>query len=128
MHFAALANKVEICQILLENGVKVDRTNSVKRTASQMAAFVGKSNTFNFQLKFSNTIQDFLLFISIWLHHWKILGNHEAVSIINNYVQKEDVYYFTRKQPLEKEAKLKTELAKPIHKLVMSVSIIIFLI
>ena len=46
LHFAALANKVEICQILLENGVKVDRTNSVKRTASQMAAFVGRSNLF----------------------------------------------------------------------------------
>ena len=42
LHFAALANKVGICQILLENGVKVDRINSVKRTASQMAAFVGK--------------------------------------------------------------------------------------
>ena len=51
-----------------------------------------------------------------------LLGNHEAVSIINNYVQKDDVYYFTRKQPLEKEAKLPANLAKPIHKLVMSVS------
>ena len=59
LHFAALANKVEICQILLENGVKVDRTNSVKRTASQMAAFVGKSNTFNFQLKFLNKFKAF---------------------------------------------------------------------
>ena len=59
LHFATLANKVEICQILLENGVKVDRTNSVKRTASQMAAFVGKSNTFNFQLKFPNKLKDF---------------------------------------------------------------------
>ena len=37
-------------------------------------------------------------------------------------MQKDDVYYFTRKQPLEKEAKLPANLAKPIHKLVMSVS------
>ena len=51
-----------------------------------------------------------------------ILGNHECVSVINNYVQKEDVYYFTRKQPLETEAKLPSHLAKPIHNLVMSVS------
>ena len=41
------------------------------------------------------------------------------MSIINNYVEKEDVYYFTRKQPLEKEAKLPSKLAKPIHKLFM---------
>lgn len=89
LHFAALSNKIEICQILLENDVKVDRTNSVKRTASQMAAFV---------------------------------GNHECVSVINNYVQKEDVYYFTRKQPLETEPKLPLNLAKPIHNLVMSMN------
>ena len=96
-----------------------------------MAAFVGKSNTFYFQLNFSNIIiqlKDFFYPYQFDYTIEKILGNHEAVSIINNYVQKEDVYYFTRKQPLEKEAKLKAELAKPIHKLVMSVSINIFLI
>ncbi len=48
-------------------------------------------------------------------------GNSECVAVINNYVPKEDVYYYTRKQPLEKEPKLPVELAKPIHKLVMSV-------
>ena len=42
LHFAALAGKVEICKLLLQNGVKIERTNSVKRNASQMAAFVGK--------------------------------------------------------------------------------------
>ncbi len=48
-------------------------------------------------------------------------GNHECVSIINNFVPLEDVFYFTRKQPFEEEPKLKAQLAKPIHKLVMSV-------
>jgi ankyrin repeat protein len=43
LHFAALAGKVDICKILLQHGVKIDRTNSVKRTASQMAAFVGNA-------------------------------------------------------------------------------------
>jgi hypothetical protein len=41
LHFASLAGKVEICKLLLQNGVKIERTNSVRRTASQMAAFVG---------------------------------------------------------------------------------------
>ena len=40
------------------------------------------------------------------------------MAIINNYVPKEDVYYYTRKQPLETEAKLPLKLAKPIHELV----------
>ena len=42
LHFASLAGKIEICKLLLQNGVKIERTNSVRRTASQMAAFVGK--------------------------------------------------------------------------------------
>ena len=43
------------------------------------------------------------------------------MAVINNFVPKEDVYYFTRKQPLEKEPKLPINLAKGIHQLVMSV-------
>jgi hypothetical protein len=31
-----------VCQLLLQHGVKIERTNSVKRTAAQMAAFVGQ--------------------------------------------------------------------------------------
>ena len=50
------------------------------------------------------------------------LGNHACVSVINNYVPKEDVYYYTKKQPFEESPKLPPQLAKPLHKLVMSVS------
>ena len=50
------------------------------------------------------------------------VGNHECVAVINNYVPKEAVYYYTRKQPLEEKAKLPLELAKPLHELVMLVS------
>ena len=46
------------------------------------------------------------------------------MAIINNYVPKESVYYFTRKQPFEEKAKLPIELAKPLHQLVMLVSMI----
>ena len=48
-------------------------------------------------------------------------GNHSAVSVINNFVPKESVYYYTRKQPLEEKAKLPLEMAKPLYNLVMSV-------
>lgn len=89
LHFAGLAGKAEICSLLLEAGAKTYHTNSVNRTASAMAAFV---------------------------------GNHHCVSVINNYVPKEDVVYFTRKQPFEETAKLTADLAKPLHDLVMSMN------
>ncbi|KAK7862086.1 hypothetical protein R5R35_011501 [Gryllus longicercus] len=41
LHFAALSGNPEICQLLLHAGAKSHVTNSVGRTASQMAAFVG---------------------------------------------------------------------------------------
>ena len=33
--------KSEVCKLLVENGAKTEEINSVKRTASQMGAFVG---------------------------------------------------------------------------------------
>lgn len=89
LHFSALANKPELCTTLLDAGAKVYHTNSVNRTAAQMAAFV---------------------------------GNHGCVAVINNFVPKEDVYYYTKKQPLEDEPKLPQKLAKPLHKLIMSMN------
>lgn len=42
LHFAALSGNGDVCVQLLQNGVKTDATNSVNRTATQMAAFVGE--------------------------------------------------------------------------------------
>jgi len=89
LHFAALAGKEELCKLLVQNGAKTDAVNSVKRTPTAMAAFV---------------------------------GNHNCVAVINNFVPKESVYFFTRKQPLEEKAKLDPALARPIHSLVMSMN------
>lgn len=41
LHFAALSGNLDICQQLLHCGSKPDALNSVGRTATQMAAFVG---------------------------------------------------------------------------------------
>lgn len=50
------------------------------------------------------------------------VGNHHCVSIINNHVPREDVVYYTRKQPLEEQPKLAAELCRPLHELVMSMN------
>eukprot|EP00094_Tigriopus_californicus_P002478 TCALIF_02395-PA protein Name:"Similar to ANKMY2 Ankyrin repeat and MYND domain-containing protein 2 (Bos taurus)" AED:0.06 eAED:0.04 QI:167/1/0.66/1/0.6/0.66/6/1952/146 len=42
LHFAALSGNPRVCEILVQNGANPEATNSVKRTPSQMAAFVGK--------------------------------------------------------------------------------------
>lgn len=90
LHFAALSGNSEICQMLLEHGAKINATNSVGRTPSQMAAFV---------------------------------GNHDCVAVINNFVPKSDVDYYTKPRGLETESKLPGHLALPLHKFIMQVNL-----
>ncbi|XP_034945473.1 ankyrin repeat and MYND domain-containing protein 2 [Chelonus insularis] len=44
LHFAALSGNPEVCHLLMCHGAKLTTTNSVGRTAAQMAAFVGNHN------------------------------------------------------------------------------------
>ncbi|XP_049799785.1 ankyrin repeat and MYND domain-containing protein 2-like [Schistocerca nitens] len=90
LHFAALSGNAELCRLLLMAGAKSHATNTVGRTASQMAAFV---------------------------------GNHACVAVINNFVPKADVDYYTVPQGLETEPKLTPVLAAPLHKFVMQVNV-----
>ncbi|GFG38137.1 hypothetical protein Cfor_04788, partial [Coptotermes formosanus] len=86
LHFAALSGNAQVCHLLLMAGAKSQTTNSIGRTASQMAAFV---------------------------------GNHACVAVINSYIPKSDVDYYTIPQGLETEPKLPPTVAAPLHKFVM---------
>lgn len=88
--FAGLAGKLNVVSLLLEHGASTTAVNSVGRTASQMAAFV---------------------------------GNHDVVSIINNFIPKEAVDYYTEVRGLEKEPKLPSALANSMHRLVIKTNI-----
>lgn len=45
LHFGALSGSSDVCKLLLDAGAKPTATNSVGRSASQMAAFVGNHHT-----------------------------------------------------------------------------------
>ncbi|KAI5641662.1 ankyrin repeats (many copies) domain-containing protein [Phthorimaea operculella] len=45
LHFGALSGNSEVCKLLLDAGASPQTTNSVGRTAAQMAAFVGNHHT-----------------------------------------------------------------------------------
>jgi len=51
-----------------------------------------------------------------------IAGNHVCVAVINSYIPKSDVDYYTIPQGLETEPKLPPTLAAPVHKFIMQVS------
>ncbi|XP_052094665.1 ankyrin repeat and MYND domain-containing protein 2-like [Mytilus californianus] len=83
--FAALSGNAETTRLLLEAGARTDYTNSVGRTATQMAAFVGQ---------------------------------HECVSVINNYFSKDDLTPYIKIQGVDTEPRLPQELASPLAKMI----------
>nr|CAG4646261.1 EOG090X06BA [Macrothrix elegans] len=90
LHFAALSGNIDICQQLLHYGAKADVLNSVARTPSQMAAFV---------------------------------GNHSVVSVINNFIPKDEIEHYTISTSSQVEPKLPHSVAPALHKFVMQVNL-----
>uniref|UniRef100_A0A8C5WB20 Ankyrin repeat and MYND domain-containing protein 2 n=1 Tax=Leptobrachium leishanense TaxID=445787 RepID=A0A8C5WB20_9ANUR len=97
--FAGLSGKKDIVWMMLEAGADPDVLNSVGRTASQMAAFVGQ---------------------------------HDCVTVINNFYPREKLDYYTKPQGLSKEPKLPVKLAGPLYKIITNTNLhpvkIVFLV
>lgn len=51
------------------------------------------------------------------------VNNHNCVAVINNFIPKSDIMYYTTAQGLQTEPTLLPILADPLHKFVMSVCI-----
>ncbi|CAH8451106.1 unnamed protein product [Schistosoma margrebowiei] len=82
--FAGLSGNIEVVELLLHYGARINDVNSIGRTASQMAAFV---------------------------------GNHNVVTLINNYMEREEIAIYVSK------SKLLPEHVSTIHKLVLQLNI-----
>ncbi|XP_056261827.1 ankyrin repeat and MYND domain-containing protein 2a [Pseudoliparis swirei] len=51
------------------------------------------------------------------------VGQHDCVTVINNFFSRARVDYYTKRQGLEKEPKLPSKLAGPLHKVIMSTNL-----
>lgn len=90
------SGNTEVTRLVLEAGAKVTDVNSVGRTAAQMAAFIGKTSSFIEEIT-SKIRKQFKS--SPCLHHYMIFsGQHQCVSVINNFFPKENLQYFTKPQ------------------------------
>lgn len=50
-------------------------------------------------------------------------GQHDCVTVINNFFSRARLDYYTKPQGLEKEPKLPPKLAGPLHKIIMSTNL-----
>lgn len=90
LHFAALSGNTDVCFLLLQAGAKSTETNTVSRTPSQMAAFV---------------------------------GHYNCVSVINNFVPKGEVEYYTQPHGSQTVPTLPPFLLESFHKFIMQINI-----
>nr|CAG4640861.1 EOG090X06BA [Eulimnadia texana] len=51
------------------------------------------------------------------------VGNHQCVSVINNYIPREEIDYFTQPQGLDKEGKFPAHSAPSLHRLLMQANL-----
>ncbi|KAG1952248.1 tudor domain-containing protein [Pimephales promelas] len=51
------------------------------------------------------------------------VGQHDCVTVINNFFSRARLDYYTKPQGLEKEPKLPSKLAGPLHKIIMSTNL-----
>ena len=95
----------------MDHGARSYSTNSIGKTASELAAFVGKLKKIR-KLVFKSKIlgQKFQ-----FRPKWKILGQHECVSIINNHISIDEVESYLHPKGENSEEKFPQELADFIH-------------
>lgn len=60
----------------------------------------------------------FLLLLFHWWFFFLPLGQHDCVTVINNFFPRERLDYYTKPQGLDKEPKLPVKLAGPLHKII----------
>lgn len=59
-----------------------------------------------------------VVIISLVIFSCVPLGQHDCVTVINNFFPRERLDYYTKPQGLDKEPKLPVKLAGPLHKII----------
>lgn len=109
--------KTDITSMLLDARAEKDLVNSVCRTAAQMAAFVGEAG--------SDWVAGSLVTVTVVTSSPIILlpGQHDCVTVINNFFSLARLEYYTKPQGVEREPRLPPRLAGPLHKIIMTTNL-----
>lgn len=105
----------DITSMMLDAGAETDLVNSVGRTAAQMAAFVGETGEHSWLTHDLKGVISYLYFL--------FTGQHDCVTVINNFFSRARLECYTRPQGLESEPKLPPRLAGPLHKIIMTTNL-----
>ncbi|KAM6958810.1 ankyrin repeat and MYND domain-containing protein 2-like [Aplochiton taeniatus] len=123
MH-VAYKGKVSMCRLLLQHGADVNlNQHEYGYTALMFAGLSGNSDITSLILD-AGAETDLVNSVGRTAAQMAaFVGQHDCVTVINNFFSRARLEYFTRPQGLEREPKLPPKLAEPLHKIIMTTNL-----
>nr|XP_061809014.1 ankyrin repeat and MYND domain-containing protein 2-like [Nerophis lumbriciformis] len=123
MH-AAYKGKADMCRLLLQHGADVNcNQHEYGYTALMFAGLSGKTDITSMMLD-AGAETDLVNSVGRTAAQMAaFVGQHDCVTVINNFFSRASLEYYTRPQGLEREPKLPASLAGPLHKIIMTTNL-----
>ncbi|MFT7805319.1 ankyrin repeat and MYND domain-containing protein 2 [Arapaima gigas] len=123
MH-AAYKGKADMCRLLLRHGADVNCNEHEHRyTALMFAGLSGKTDITSMMLDAGAETDAVNSVGRTAAQMAAFVGQHDCVTVINNFFSRSKLDYYTKAQGLEKEPKLPPKLAGPLHKVIMTTNL-----
>ncbi|XP_041810749.1 ankyrin repeat and MYND domain-containing protein 2-like [Chelmon rostratus] len=123
MH-AAYKGKADMCRLLLQHGANVNcNQHEYGYTALMFAGLSGKTDITSMMLDAGAEIDLVNSVGRTAAQMAAFVGQHDCVTVINNFFSRARLEYYTRPQGLEREPKLPSRLAAPLHKIIMTTNL-----
>ncbi|XP_015277068.1 PREDICTED: ankyrin repeat and MYND domain-containing protein 2 isoform X2 [Gekko japonicus] len=123
MH-AAYKGKVDMCKLLLRHGADVNCNEHEQGYTALM--FAGLSGNKEITWMMLEAGADTGVVNSVGRTAAQMaafVGQHDCVTVINNFFSRERLDYYTKPQGLDKEPKLPVKLAGPLHKIITTTNL-----
>ncbi|XP_074543455.1 ankyrin repeat and MYND domain-containing protein 2-like isoform X2 [Halichoeres trimaculatus] len=123
MH-AAYKGEAEMCRLLLQHGADVNcNQHEFGYTALMFAGLSGKTDITTMMLD-AGAETDLVNSVGRTAAQMAaFVGQHDCVTVINNFFSLARLEFYTRPQGLEREPILPPRLAKPLHKIIMTTNL-----
>ncbi|XP_048882958.1 ankyrin repeat and MYND domain-containing protein 2a [Brienomyrus brachyistius] len=123
MH-AAYKGRADMCKLLLQHGADVNcNEHEHGYTALMFAGLSGKTDITRMMLD-AGADTDVVNSVGRTAAQMAaFVGQHDCVTVINNFFSRSRLEYYTKAQGLEKEPKLPPKLAGPLHKIIMTTNL-----
>ncbi|CAG02740.1 unnamed protein product [Tetraodon nigroviridis] len=127
MH-AAYKGKTDMCKLLLQHGADVNcNQHEHGYTALMFAGLSGdtsRKTDITWMMLDAGAETDVVNSVGRTAAQMAaFVGQHDCVTVINNYFSRARLDYYTKPQGLEKEPKLPPKLAGPLHKIIMGTNL-----